>query len=297
MILIPEHLEIETINGVCTARCIMCSIESWERKPNTMSCITFEKILKKFVQFKDYIKFLSLFGCGEPLLDKELPEKIAIAKKLGFKGTGFATNCTELTEEKAIKLMKVNLDTIICSIDGFKKETHEAIRVGTNFEEVKSNVENFIRLRDEYGYNTRVLLRIILQESNKMEYPAYENYWSEKINPTLGDGILKFHVHNCGDRIDNFDSIDINKDSQIIASFCKEVFERMFIYSNGEVPLCCSDDNGDFKQGNILDEDPLKIFNNENFNHYRTMMLEGRIKELKYCANCSIARSYFLKKL
>ena len=148
---IPKHLQIETINGVCTARCTMCTIDKWTRKPYCMTIEEFKAVIHKFVPYVDHLDFLTLHGCGEPLLDRELPEKISIAKKLGFHGTGFATNCTELDEKMSFRLIKSGIDTIICSIDGIKKETHEAIRRKTNFELIVQNVKASINIRNSIG--------------------------------------------------------------------------------------------------------------------------------------------------
>ena len=122
---IPKHIQIETINGMCTSRCIMCTWQTWTRKPNVMNSDTYRRILEKFKPYREHIQYLTLHGCGEPLLDKELAKKVKIAKEMGFKGTGFATNCTELDEHKSQELIEAGLDTIICSIDGINQEKPE----------------------------------------------------------------------------------------------------------------------------------------------------------------------------
>lgn len=88
---------------------------------------------------------------GEPLLDKCLDNKVRIAKSLGFRGVGFATNCTELSENVAMRLVYAGLDTIICSIDDVNRDTYESIRIGTNFDKIVSNVKNFIKIRNLCG--------------------------------------------------------------------------------------------------------------------------------------------------
>ena len=86
--------------------------------------------IDKFVDYKDQIEYVTLFFMGEPLLDKTLPEKIKYSKDAGFRGLNIATNLALLTEETSKKLLDSGLDTIIFSIDGVKKETHEQIRQG-----------------------------------------------------------------------------------------------------------------------------------------------------------------------
>lgn len=88
----------------------------------------------------------------------------------------------------------------------------------------------------------------------------------------------------------------MNKSIGIENFICQDIFERMIIYSNGDVALCCADDNGFYNLGNVIESDPIRIYNNKIFNYYRKMMLEGRILELKHCKNCSIPRSHALKK-
>ena len=260
-----------------------------------MDIHTYTHILEKFEPYREHIQYLTLHGCGEPLLDKRIAEKVKIAKEMGFKGTGLSTNCTELNEHRSQELIEAGLDTIICSIDGINKHTHEALRVGTNFEKIVSNVKNFIKIRNELG-KTRVMVRFILQENNKEEWPLFFSYWSKQLNKDFSDDVVKFNVHNWGDKLDDYQSMDPNISLKSGNYVCQDVFERILIYSNGEAGLCCADDNGFFMLGNVTDSDPIGIYNNEIFNYYRKMMLEGRIHELEHCKTCTMPRSRALKE-
>ncbi|MCL0062411.1 SPASM domain-containing protein [Thermodesulfovibrionales bacterium] len=273
----------------------MCTWRTWNRKPNVINIHTYIHTLEKFKPYREYIQYLTLHGCGEPLLDKGLAEKVKIAKEMGFKGTGFATNCTELDEHKSLELIEAGLDTIICSIDGISKHTHEAIRVGTSFEKIVSNVKSFIKIRNKLG-RTRVMVRFIRQEINKQEWPLFFDYWSRQVNKDFGDEVVKFDVHNWADKLDDYQSKDLNRSPGLDHYICQDVFERMWIYSNGDIGLCCADDNGFYKLGNVIDSDPIGIYNNETFNHYRKMMTEDRTLELEHCKTCTIPRSRVLKK-
>jgi len=292
--IIPNHIHIETINGFCTARCPMCTWALWTRKPNIMNNSTYVKILEKFKPYCKHIHYLSLHSCGEPLLDKELVEKIKIAKKMGFKGIGFATNCTELNKHKAKEIILSGLDTIFLGIDGTTKAVHEAIRVGTDFDKVILNVKRFIELRNELG-KTKIVIRFIRQESNKHQWSEFLNYWTNLLNSDLGDEIVKFDIHNWGGDLVNYESKDANKDITPENNICQDVFKRMVVFSDGEVSLCCADYNGFFHIGNVLEEDPIEIYNNEIFDHYRKTMLEGNILDLEHCKTCTIIRSRGLR--
>ena len=293
--IIPEHIHIEAVNGTCTSRCIMCRIEHWTRKPNIMDNESFRQIIEKFKPYRDKIQYVTLHGCGEPLIDKELAAKIKIAKEMGFKGVGFATNCTLLNKDRSRELVGAGLDTIICSIDGIKKDTHESIRIGTKFDVVVSNVKNFMKIRNEIGM-TKTIIRFIRQEKNKDEWIAFLEYWSKLINKDFGDEIIKFDIHNCGGKLDEYQFKDLNREFVLEDGYvCEEVFERMSIFSDGNIAFCNADDNQFFYIGNALKEDPIQIYNGEIFERYRDMMKKGRIRELKYCNTCTIPRSREIK--
>jgi len=292
---IPKHVQIEIINGICNSRCIMCSYKTWARKPNVMNNDTFRRILEKLKPYREHIQYLSLHGWGEPLLDKGIVEKVKIAKEMGFIGTGFATNCNGLDEYKSQELIEAGLDTIICSIDGINKHTHESIRIGTIFEEIVSNVKNFIKIRNRLG-RTRIIVRFIRQEINKQEWPLFFDYWSKELNKDFGDQVGKFDIHNYAGLVNKYENKDPNRNLELGNYICEDLSTRLIIYSNAEVCFCDADTNGFFKLGNVIDSDPIRIFNNEIFNYYRKMMQEGRTLELEHCKDCTIPRSRALKE-
>lgn len=294
--LIPKHLQIETIGGVCTAECTMCGYKkTWARQPLVMKNSVYTHILEKFKPYRDQLQYLTLHGLGEPLLDKHLPQKIEIAKKMGFKSIGFATNCTELSEQKSYDLINAGLDTLICSIDGITQQTHESIRRKTNFNEIVSNVKNFLKIRKLISGGGKIIIRFIRQELNKDEWPAFLEFWSLHLDKSCGDQVVRFDIHNWSREPDNdYHTVDINRGLQNY--ICTDLFERLLVYANGEVGLCCADENGFFKLGNVIDSDPIEIYNNAIFTYYRTMMQEGKIFDLEHCRTCTVPRSRSLKE-
>lgn len=287
--IIPSHLQIETINGVCTARCTMCAFPTWTRKPYRMKKGEFGTILARFLPYQHHLQYLSLFGFGEPLLDKGLPSKIKQAKEMGFKGIGFATNCTELNYSRARSILEAGLDTIICSVDGITKETHEAIRVGTVFKKVVGNIRGFMNMRPRFG-RTKVIIRFIRQKANAHEWEAFKVCWERRLDSAYGDAVISFDVVDCDGKVKDYGSKDVLSTIGL-PSTCDQLYERIIILSNGDVALCCADDNGKFNMGNALFDDPIEIYNNETFKRYRRLMEEGRIGYLPLCSTCTIPRS------
>jgi len=167
-LVIPERIQIEGVFA-CNASCIMCPVHApSERKKGVMKLELFKEIIDKLEPYKEKINKVDLWGLGESLMDKKLHLKIKYAKEKGFKGLAIATNVELLDEETAIKLFEAGLDTIIFSIDGIKKETHEGIREDLNFDRVRENAERAIALRDKGGYATRFVVRLYARSAIMM---------------------------------------------------------------------------------------------------------------------------------
>ena len=297
----PSHLQVEVVAGLCSADCIMCTIKETPRK-GLMGMDAYTTILSKFASHVRQLKFLTLHGMGEPMLDNSLPEKVRIAKDLGFAGVGFATNATHLTTDKAESLLNNGVDTIIFSLDGIQKETHEKIRRGVDYDQVLNNVLDFIALRDAKDNKTKVIIRMIRQEDNKNEWDEYQAFWQHRLNPAFGDQVSVFDVHNWGGVRESkgeeynwrFKKLqDLSRNTKMV---CSDLIDRMIIFVNGDVGLCCGDEKGVHNLGNIFLDDPIVIYNGNKFTQYRKMMKAGRLIDINYCKNCQIILSRMEKQ-
>ena len=291
--IMPRHIQIETVGGtgMCTARCEMCTIDDWQKPPRIMKNEELFKLVDDLTPFREHIQYVTLHCNGEPLMDKHLHEKVAYLKQKAFIGTGFATNCTLLTEKRSRELLAAGLDTIICSIDGIKKETHETIRKRTNFDKIVANVNRFIELRnamaDRGEKATRVMVRFIMQDLNQQEYPAYKQYWEARLRLELNDQVVFFPIHNWGGQTDNWKK-NLERYSGGEVFQCEDMYERLIVFSDGDVSHCDADYNGFFQHGNVFESHFLDIYNGEIFNRYRSKMEAGRLCDLEHCVGCSI---------
>ena len=136
---------------------------------------------------------------------------------------------------------------------------------------------------------------MIKQDLNKDQWDKYFSYWGNKLNSNFGDQVSNFDVHNWGGKDFNL-AKELKELSSRTVIKCTDLYERMFIYVNGEVGLCCGDDKGWFNHGNVLEESPLEIYNRGIFKKYRLAMEEGNISNLEHCNNCSIIFSRVDKK-
>lgn len=295
-LVVPKTVIIESVFG-CNASCMMCPIDKpTDRKKGVMSFDLYKYIIDELFPYKDQISQLDLFGVGEPLLDKMLPEKIRYAKQRGFCGLGIATNADLMDESAAVALFEAGLETIMVSIDGITKEVHESIRVNTNFERVMENVEGALALRDAKDYGTKFVVRFIRQPGNFHEWVSYQEYWSQRICKEKGDIIIGYDIHSWGGEIDVQERREL--DSVPAETPCHHLFDQLIILQDGTVPLCCSDmHHAKHSLGNVRDGGPVGVFNNSAMRRIRQRHLEGNRLSMKICADCTILESESAKEI
>lgn len=90
-------------------------------------------------------------GGGEPLLRKDILEIMTAIKKHGMEGV-LTTNGTLFNKSMIDKIVKLNWDIAMFSVDGPDAEIYEKIRgVPGTFEKVYSAMKIFTRIKEEYG--------------------------------------------------------------------------------------------------------------------------------------------------
>lgn len=278
----PRYFEIETVNA-CNARCPMCTIDDWQRNTPTMKDDLFRRIADDITAHSDEVKRVSLYRDGEPLLDKKLPDRVAIMKDGGIKEVSISTNVSLLDEERSKSLLEAGLDVIVMSIDSLDKDVFENIRVRLNHEEVMENAERFISLRDKINPATKIWMRMIRQETNIDEWPEYHAFWDERMGPQ--DRIYHHNLFNWGGQLNEFKPIDRSFEPNLP---CVALWSLMVIFGNGEVPLCNIDYNNKYPTGSVLENSIEDLWRSKVMNERRQAHLEGQKDCISLCENCNV---------
>jgi len=277
----PKYIEIETVRG-CNARCIMCPLSVDDNyKKGLMTDALFKKIVDQFSEYIDFLNQVCLSRNGEPLIDKNLPEKIKILKKIGIKRVNFSTNASLLNEDMAKRLIESGLDEIRFSIEGFTKETFEAIRLGLNFDTVIENCLRFIKLRDEMNVNLQIQIRLTESEKNVGEIKQWRNFWLSKLKPT--DLVASKRMHSWGNKLDTYEGENIDFQNP-----CISPFSTLEIFYDGVIPLCGCDYKPEYLLGNLNESTIKEIWQSNEFENYRKIHLSGERFKMPICDRCNI---------
>ena len=102
------------------------------------------------------------------------------------------------------------MNCIIPSIDGLTKEVHETVRPRTNYERIVKNVQNFIKLRDQYDFDCKVLVRMVRQQLNIHQWDDYNIFWRKFLNTEKGDDVLGLDVHNTGGKVPDYKNMKVS---------------------------------------------------------------------------------------
>jgi MoaA/NifB/PqqE/SkfB family radical SAM enzyme len=163
-----EAFQIE-VTSRCSVRCEMCprSVLA-DRWPEVdLPWQSFQRIARAF----DRVEHVHLQGWGEPLLHPRLFDMIALAKGAGCR-VGLTTNGMGLDRNTGKRLLDLNLNLLAVSIAGATRETHERIRVHSNFALILEQVRQFLNLRaGRVGGGTKAELSYLMATTNIAELP------------------------------------------------------------------------------------------------------------------------------
>ena len=174
---------------------------------------------------------------------------------------------------------------------------------------------------------------MVRQQLNRQQWDDYNTFWRKLLSTEKGDNVLGMDVHNTGGKVPNYNKMKVNNynsmeedhkihhtnsvknglfDKLLVAKGnddeifvkqsdveelggCADLFSRLSIFVSGDVALCAADQAEYFKLGNVLYQDPIEIFNNGQFSHYRKKWLSDSYKELDHCKSCTLVTSRFHK--
>lgn len=265
----PRTVRVETTNH-CQADCSFCPRSTIGRAKSFMKQELFEKVVRECVA--GGCRLMHLHGFGEPLLDKQLPDRIKLCKDSGIPRVKIFTNGDLLRGDMARRLLESGVDEIKISIDGADAKEFNLLRVGLDHSRVLENVKAFRKLRDEAGTTKPTIVAATCQTSNREQ--------TEKMLEGVVDHIDFTRIHNWGGAVGKFTGRRIRKP-------CDRLWRTLTVLVNGEVSLCCLDYSGKVILGDINQEPITEIWNNQRYRELRRLHRESRQDQISLCGNCT----------
>ena len=304
---LPTFVSVEPAN-FCQLRCPECPVgiaSSPNRlSPNRLMPLSiFERVLEQVQATAHTMQF---YFQGEPLLNKQLPEMIAMAQKVGLY-TIVSTNAQVLTKDMANKLVKSGLSRIIVSIDGFSEESYAAYRVGGSLHRALEGLQFLHEAKEQCRSSIRIELQVLRLKTNEHEWS-----WIKKNYKKLGATHLVFktaqlynfeHGHPLmptDERYSRYkkiaDGTYVHKSSPLhstpytihraFGALCLRLWSGCVITTSGDILPCCYDKDHRHTLGNITTHSLSEIFHSHKANTLRKHILKGDLPEM--CKNCDL---------
>ncbi|MCD6311272.1 MAG: radical SAM protein [Elusimicrobia bacterium] len=293
------------VTSACNLHCPVCNIPNLKRAKGFMSLDDFKKIADKL---PSRIKLMRMNFAGEPLLNRDVFKMIAYSKSVrpDIK-IHISTNATRLDKFQPEEIINSGLDSIAIAIEGDTKQIHESYRRGSSFEAICRAAENLCGYKKSVEAEKPVIIQqTLLHKASAPRIPeivklsrsiGFDELHLRFISLPVTDSSSEYFkkrfslteedVNTLNKKFittDEYSQYEVRNGKYFVKKENKKcsAFTAPVIFWNGDVTICCFDDEGDFVYGNILEE---------NFDDIVKKMPVKNIynRELPICKYCTIS--------
>lgn len=274
----------------CNFKCMYCGHslgygkmkEKYDFEPQNMSMETYRRIIEQVKEFPNRLKMLSLTGQGEPLVNKELPLMVKLAKEANIaERIEFITNASLLTKEMSDALIDAGLDTMRVSLQGLSADKYQEIcGVRIDFEQFMENIRYFYK----HKKSTNLFVKIMDVSLEVGE--------EKKFYKLFGDCTDRMYIEKM---LPAYEGVDATKDLSVEYDrygrknkkrvVCPLPFFMLGIFPNGDVEPC----DTIYKPvvlGNVHQDTLLSMWNGNRLREFWKMQLQGERCANKRCSTC-----------
>jgi len=290
----PAFVSIEPTNR-CNLRCPECptGLRGLSRPAGMLNTDQFQRYLSKL---PPSVAYMTLYFQGEPFLNPQLPEMIAMARSRKIR-VWSSTNGHFLKPEIIRQTIEAGLNRLIISIDGTTQEVYEQYRIGGTLSEVTQGISDFVRIRREMGKrNPLLVIQFLVLKSNehqinsirklgkelgvdKVELKTAQFYEFEQGNPLMPEGGRLRRYRRTGGQADGFAL------RNPLRNRCFRMWSGCVITWDGKLVPCCYDKDAGHVFGNLNEESFTSIWNGEPAREFRKTIFKAR-KSIDICRNC-----------
>lgn len=161
------------VTQFCNVRCVMCRRRA---RSDMYRGNMPPEVLEPIFDASRSLRSVHAQGIGEPLLNDDIYAILAKLKQRmpELSALGTCTNATLLNRERVRRLFDAGIDYLFFSVDGATKMTLEAIRPGSDFNEIINNISYCAEYRSVSGRKKPwLMMNFVIMEQNYHEIPAY----------------------------------------------------------------------------------------------------------------------------
>jgi len=298
----PGRIELEATTR-CNFKCLKCESTYWDILQQDMSFENFKKIIDQFPK----LKAISLSGIGHNWLNKDYMAMLEYVKSKSIY-TQFFDTFYFIDEERARRLIDIQVNKIWMSLDGATKDTYEKQQVGSNFDRVIANVKNLVRLKKEMKSNfPEICFHFIVTKINFHEMPEFVrlihsiNSDPNQINLIQFTKLIPFKENlDLSPQVDEKILDETLQTAMKLKNFRISIYRMEkeekkdicgcldwtvpFITVDGNVYPCCGYTEGNMRKimhkyamGNVFKQDFKEIWYSKKFTEFRRMIHYNKV--------------------
>lgn len=277
----PIELGLE-LAAACNLKCVMCPVPTTSRPAQLMDPMLASAVIDELAGQRGFV--LLPQGFGETMLHPRWAELVGDAAARGVRPIVMLTNATLLGEANRERLLALEVDVLVVSIDGVTPETYASVRVGGRLEKVEANVLGLLQARGARR-RPKLVLRIIRMQETAAEIDAFFERWRPHLGPDD-----EIHINEYNDWTGKVEDLSVDglRAAPPARSPCRMLWRNLSVHADGKVSACCLDSEDELVVGDLTRGDTLAgIWNGERLAHLRRIHLDGRFDQLPICARCT----------
>lgn len=192
----PVQLEL-ALSNACNLQCVMCNgelssairIHREGRAP--LPTVYGDAFFEQLDEFLPHLRRVMFLG-GEPFLGAEPMRVLGRLVDLGLRPDVYVTSNGTQWNDRVERVLRALPVDVSVSVDGYRKETVEAIRVGVRHEDLVRNIERYRSAATDHGGGFS--LTFCLQQGNWRELGDVLE-WGDRLDALVGVATLTNPPH------------------------------------------------------------------------------------------------------
>ena len=277
----PIHVFIDP-SAACNFKCKFCfNADKSRTHHEIMPFPLFVKIIDDLKKFPHKLKAIRLYGFGDPLMNKRLPDMVEYTKRACVTDfIEFTTNGWWLSPDLNRKLVSAGLDAITISVPGLsEKKIKDVCGADVDLFMYIRNIADFYNHKEQ----CRVHIKITNFDLTVGDAELFHSLFGNICDEISIDNVVPIWPGLKGDL--KVPDKNIYMREPIPVEVCPYIFYHLCIHADGSVGSCFVDWERKNIFGNAKTESIVDIWNGNKLRDMRISMLDGAKKGI--CVDCN----------
>lgn len=178
----PKSLPVELSVGTtsfCNLKCVMCPREGSDGNLTPFDEHINLDYFKSLEKYLEQSREVSLYGLGEPMIDKRYFEKVRYVNSFGGE-VSLSSNGTLLDEQRCREVIESGIAAIGISVDATCEETFRIVRPPGGFDPIAENIKRLTTMKKEMGAD-KPLVKVSfgIMKQNLQDVPNFPAFVKE----------------------------------------------------------------------------------------------------------------------